>query len=146
MRRFFALLISVAALAGCKTNEEPAEPVVNIAETMMFLEPGLRPEVLLFPEYLMMEDFELQQHGRIPESKLIGAAMSSQLGLQQVRGRFDEALTKQGWTIDKVEIGRRSFLLMATLKQDGIEIRAVQGTGRAQIFILYEPEKPIVVF
>ena len=88
MRRFFALLISVAALAGCKTNEEPAEPVVNIAETMMFLEPGLRPEVLLFPEYLMMEDFELQQHGRIPESKLIGAAMSSQLGLQQVRGRF----------------------------------------------------------
>jgi hypothetical protein len=109
---------------------------------MTFFEAGFRPEVLLFPEFLLMEDFELHQHGRIPETRLVGAGMNSPLALAVVRMRFSEALGDAGWLIGKVEIAKQSFRMMATTGLEEIEIRAVQGGADAQVFLLYLPPPP----
>jgi len=114
--------------------------MVNVEESMLYLEPGLRPEVLLFPDYFLMEDFELNQHGRIPQTQLIGGGMRTKLGLRTVRNRFGDVLDAQGWTVDKMEVGKQSFRLIASLKEEEVEVRAVQGRGATQVFILYQPE------
>lgn len=137
-------MLAAGMLNGCVAPDDPGPPVVDAAESMTFLEAGLRPEVLLFPDYMLMEDFELSQHGRIPETRLIGAGMRTKLGLRLVRNRFSDELLAQGWTVDKVEIGKQSFRLMAKNKGAEVEIRAVQGTGPTQVFLLYLPEpKPV---
>ena len=125
------------ALAGCQTIEPP-DPVVDPAGSMEFLEAGLRPEVLLFPDYLLMEDFELNQHGKIPETTLVGAGMKSELSLAAVRRRFNDVLDERGWTIEKVEIEKQSFRVLASLKGDHVEIRATRGAGPTQVFMLYQ--------
>ena len=135
--RWLIPILSMLALAGCQTTEPP-EPVVDLAGSMEFLEAGLRPEVLLFPDYLLMEDFELNQHGRIPETTLVGAGMKTDLSLAAVRRRFNDVLDESGWTIDKVEIEKQSFRVMASLKGDHVEIRAAKGSGPTQVFMLYQ--------
>lgn len=139
------MLLGLLLAAGCVAPEEPTEPVVNTDEAMTFLEAGLRPEVLLFPSYLLMEDFELNQHGRIPENQTVGVGMKTKLDLKTVRSRFSDVLAEQKWKTDKLEFGKQSFRLMASLKDKSLEIRAVQGTGPSQIFILYHPgaTKPV---
>ncbi|WP_372805796.1 hypothetical protein [Pontiella sp.] len=111
---------------------------------MTFLEAGFRPEVLLFPEFLLMEDFELHQHGRIPETRLVAAGMNSSLGLASVRMRFSEALGEAGWSMGKVEMAKQSFRMLATLGVEELEIRAVQGGADTQVFLLYLPPPPAV--
>ena len=141
---FVPVFIAVV-MAGCVVPEESAQPVVAVDESMEFLEPGLRPETILFPEYLLMEDVELLQHGRIPQTTFIGANMKANMGLVSVRSSFNNLLDTHGWTIGKTEIESRSFRLMASLKQETVEIRAVQGTGPTQIFLLYQPgPKPTI--
>ena len=135
---FVVLATVFALLTGCATQPDYSEPLVATDESMLFLEPGLRPEVLLFPEYLLMEDFELNQHGIIPDSSLVGGGLKTAMGLQVVRRRFNDVLAANTWTIDKVEIGKNSFRIMATLNGDALEIRAVQGSGPTQIFLLYQ--------
>ena len=127
-------------LSGCSTPMQTPEPEIDQAAAMEFLEPGLRPEVLLFPEYLMMEGFELHQHGRVPGSELIGAGLRSKLSLSLVRGRFLDVLDSKGWKTTKLEIEGRSFRMLAAHRLEHIEIRAVQGTGPTEIFMLYRPE------
>jgi len=133
-------LLAVLLLAGCQTREDPRPPLVNVEDSMLYLDPGLRPEVLLFPEYFLMEGFELNQHGRIPQTSLIGGGMRAKLGLRTVRNRFGDALDAHGWTVDKMEIGKQSFRLTASFKEEEVEIRGVQGRGATQVFILYQPE------
>ena len=139
MRWFILLMIGLGA-SGCMTSEEPMEPVVDVDASLEFLEPGLRPEVLLFPEYLMMEEFELHQHGRIPETPLVGGGMKTEVSLSVVRGRFNDVLADNGWQLEKTEIGRQSFRLIASRGAEQVEIRAVQGGGPTQVFILYTPD------
>jgi hypothetical protein len=139
MRAVLMMSLPLLVLVGCVATDPAGEPVVNVDEAMTYLEEGLRPEVLLFPEYLLMEDFELSQHGRIPESVLVGAGMKTKLGLRTVRNRFSDALASNGWKTGKVEIGKQSFRLLASLRDEEIEIRAVQGTGATQVFLLYKP-------
>jgi hypothetical protein len=134
------ILGMVAFLAGCSTTTQAPEPVIDQAATLEFLEPGLRPEVLLFPEYLMMEGFELNQHGRIPQTELVGAGLKTRLSLAIVRSRFMDQLDSNGWKTSKMEIENSSFRLMANHKLEFIEIRAVQGLGPTQVFILFRPE------
>ena len=126
-------------VCGCATREEPAEPMVVAEEAMTYLDPGLRPEVLLFPEYLLMDGFRLARHGRIPETRMVGAGMEADLPLAAVRRRFQNQLDAHGWKLGQVELGPQSFRLMATRKGDNLEIRTVQGTGPAEVFILYRP-------
>ncbi|MEA2068632.1 MAG: hypothetical protein U9P12_05475 [Verrucomicrobiota bacterium] len=133
------ILFYAALLAGCVAPDGPSEPVVDASETMTFLKPGLRPEMLLFPEYFLMEDFELHQHGRIPETALVGAGIKTALDLRIVRTRFSDALASKGWKTDQMEVGKQSFRLIASLKGEEVEIRAVQGGGATQVFILYQP-------
>ena len=129
----------VALLSGCiSPPDKPAEPVVDSTMTMEFLGKDYRPEVLLFPEYLLMEEFELSQHGRISDTDLVGAGMRSMLSLTTIRTRFSDVLASNGWEIDKMEISRQSFRLMASLKEETVEIRAVQGGGASQVFLLYK--------
>ena len=127
----------ILLLCGCAA-QVPEEPIVDKAETMIFLGADLRPEELLFPDYLLMEGFELDQHGRIPETTLIGADMESSLGLMQVRRLFDDLLVTQGWSIDGVEIGTHYFRILAASDVGELEIRAVQGSGPTHVFILYQ--------
>lgn len=133
-------------LAGCKTPPSP-EPVVEDADALLYLEQGLRPEALLFPEYLFMEGFELDQHGRIVDSNLIGVDMKTKLPLSTVLSRFNDLLASKGWDVTKTEIGRQSFRIMAGLRGETLEIRAVQGTGATQVFALYQPaiQQPVAV-
>lgn len=126
-------------LVGCQAPPEPAEPVVNSDAALEFLQPGLRPEVLLFPEYLLMEECELHQHGRIPETNLVGAGIRTKLSLSTVRKEYSDALDTKGWNISKMEIDRQAFRIIATLRDQEIEIRAVQGRGPTEVFILYNP-------
>lgn len=127
------------AVSGCISAREPTEPVVDVNSSMEFLGEELRPEVLLFPEFLMMADFELHQHGRIPETSLVGGGLKTALSLSVVRQRFNDVLADNGWTSEKMEIGRQSFRIMAAKGMEQVEIRAVQGSGAAQVFILYTP-------
>ncbi len=129
-------------MAGCMSSEEPLEPVVFSEETMVFLEPGLRPEVLLFPDYFLMEDFELNQHGNIPASDLVGAGLRTELDLKVAMRRFNDALDANGWMTEKTEFGKNAFRTLASTADEYIEIRAVQGNDVTEIFVLYRP-KPI---
>lgn len=138
MRRGLAFLC-VLLVAGCAAPPEPAGPVVDPRKAMEVVGHGVQPQVLIFPEYLLMEDFELEQHGRIPETRLVGAGMKSSIGLLEVRRRFGDRLAAEGWATDKVEMGSGFFRLMASKQGEQVEIRAVQGSGDVQVFVLYEP-------
>lgn len=125
-------------LWGCASAEKPAE--VRVEDVMLFLEPGLRPEPLLFPEYLFLEGFELDQHGRIPQTALVGAGLKTKMPLKMVLRRYKAVLALKGWRVGTVEEEEeQSFRLMAVKKGETLEIRVVQGTGLTQVFILYWP-------
>jgi len=127
----------VLLLAGCTTTEPP--PAVEDADVLLYLEPELRPEILQFPEYLFMEDFEIDQHGGVPETTLTAGGLKTKLDLKTVRQRFEGLLVSKGWKINQSEELEQSFRLMASMKGEAVEIRAVQGTGDTQVFILYRP-------
>ena len=138
MRAFFPAL-AFFLLCGCRTPPEPSEPVVDPRSTMLFLQAGLRPEKPLFPEYLLLEGIELEQHGRIPTTSLIGAGMKTDLNLSDVRSAFMHQLAPKGWRIGDMEVGRHFFRFEAALDGRFLEIRAVQGSGQTHVFLLYKP-------
>ncbi len=127
----------VLLLVGCALTEPP--PAVEDADVLLYLKPELRPEILQFPEYLFMEDFEIDQHGGIPNTTLAAGDLKTMLDLNTVHQRFAELLVSKGWKINKTEELEQSFRLMASMKGEAVEIRAVQGTGATQVFILYRP-------
>jgi len=135
---FLFQLGAVLLLCGCTTTE-PSSVVVEDDEAMLHLDSTLRPENLLFPEYLFMVDFELDQHGRIPGSTVVGADLKTELDLKTSQQRFKDLLASKGWIITTEEVAERSFRLLAAMKGETLEIRAVQGTGPTQVFILYQP-------
>lgn len=143
MHKWLPIFGAVLLLSGCSALQPVPEPVIDQAAAMEYLEQGLRPEVLLFPEYLMMEGFELSQHGRIPETELVGASLKTRMGLSIARRRFMNQLDSNSWKTSKIEIEKQSFRLMAEKKREHIEIRAVQGVGPTEIFILYRPESTV---
>ena len=124
-------------LCSCSTDTPPV--VVEEADAMIHLGANLRPENLFFPEYLFLADFELDQHGRIPESTLVGADLKTKQGLATVLRKFNNVLAAKGWETTRLESNENAFRLLAALNADMLEIRAVQGTGPTQIFILYRP-------
>ncbi len=139
-------LIAVSGLlfiAGCQTvTPQQDEPrIVDKSQSMVFLDPILQPEVLLFPEYLLMEGFEIQQHGRIPESRLIGAGMTSRAGIKTVFKELNSVLVANGWTASKMELHQKSFRILAENKGEQLEIRVVQGGGKSHLFLLYQPKE-----
>ena len=141
MRLFFPFYILIGSLlmAGCATVEEP-EVVVDDTEVLLYLEKDLRPEPLLFPEYLLMENFEIDQHGRIPNSSLVCAGLKTKLDLAAARQHFDQLLASKGWNTIQSESTENSFRLLTAKKGESLEIRAVQGTAPpVQILLLYRP-------
>ena len=120
-------------LAGCASA--PVEMMEDDAPGME--EPSQPP--VLFPDYLLMEGFSLNDHGIIPGTGLIGADMTVAEDLAAVRTLISEQLSVHEWTTDKMEIGRQYFRLLASHAGEEIEIRAVQGTGPTQVFLLYRP-------
>ena len=145
VRLFSVYIFSIASflfLWGCASPETPA--VVSDEDVMLFLKPGLRPESLLFPGYLLLEDLELETHGRIPQSSLVGAGLKTKLGFKTVLDCYTVVLESKGWQVTPAEVANQSFRLMASKAGETLEIRAVQGTGPTQIFILYRPTPPVV--
>jgi len=134
----------VLSLCGC-TTPEPSAVVVEEDEAMLHLDAQLRPENLFFPEYLILAGFELDQHGRIPGSNVVGAGLETKLDLKIVLQQFNDLVASKGWTITGEEVMKRSFRLLAAMKGDALEIRAVQGSGPTQVFILYCPKAEIPV-
>lgn len=126
-------------LCGCKTAEPPPEAVVEEADAMIHLGAELRPEILYFPDYLLMADFELDQHGRIPESTVVGVELKTKLDLATTLQRITEMLTSHEWRITGEEMEEHAFRLLAAMKGESLEIRAVQGTGPTHVFMLYRP-------
>lgn len=134
----FIWLPTMGLLAACTTHDV-AETVIDDAEVLVFLDPDLRPEVLLFPEYLLLEGFELDQHGRIPGTTLVGVELKADRSLQDVLQQIQDLLLGKGWAMDHTEVAAQSFRLMATRQGDQVEVRAIQGTGSTQVFILFRP-------
>ncbi len=118
-------------LAGCVSA-----PVL-VEEDSPVMEPP-RPSVL-FPDYLLIDGFELNDHGRISGTGLVGADMTVVQDVGTVRSLISEQLSAHEWTTDKMEIGRQHFRVLASHAGEEVEIRAVQGTGPTQVFILYRP-------
>ena len=133
---FLISLLLLPFLWGCST---PPDIVVQDEDAMIYLDPGLRPETFLFPDYLFMEDFELDQHGRIPETTLVGIDLKTNLAIKTALRRLNNVLANNGWTITKAEMAQQSFRLLAALEDKTLEVRAVQGTGPTQVFVLYQP-------
>jgi hypothetical protein len=123
------------ALAGCASA--PVEVVSTDAPEPVLEEPQ-KPAVL-FPDYLLMDRFKLNDHGIIPDTGLIGADMTVAENLATVRSLISGQLAAHQWNTDKMEIGRQYFRLLASQAGEEIEIRAVQGTGPTQVFLLYRP-------
>jgi hypothetical protein len=119
------------ALAGCISAPVLVEDDVPVLESP-------RP-ITLFPDYLLIEGFKLNDQGHIPGTGLIGADMTVAQELGAVRSLVSEKLSLHQWTTDKMEIGRQYFRLLASHTGEEIEIRAVQGTGPTQVFLLYRP-------
>ena len=86
-----------------------------------------------------MEGVQLEAHGRIPETELVGAGMKTKQSLQGVRSRYSDCLAQHGWTPLQMEVGGHSFRLVAERQGARVELRAVQGTGPVHLFLLYQP-------
>ena len=129
MKTRWMILPVCLAFAGCTSAPVP------LVEEAPMMEPP-RPSVL-FPDYLLIDGFELNDHGRIAGTALIGAEMTVLQDLGTVRSLVSEQLTLHEWTTDKMEIGRQHFRILASHAGEEIEIRAVQGTGPTQVFLLY---------
>jgi hypothetical protein len=99
------------------------------------------PPAVLFPDYLLIDGFKLNDHGRIAGTALIGADMTVAQDLGPVRILISDQLTIHEWRTDKMEIGRQYFRVLASHGGEEIEIRAVQGTGPTQVFLLYQPSE-----
>jgi hypothetical protein len=97
---------------------------------------------VLFPDYLLIDGFELNDHGRISGTELIGADMTAAQDVGAVRILISDQLSMHEWRTDKMEIGRQYFRALASHAGEELEIRAVQGTGPTQVFILYHPSAP----
>lgn len=138
MKVVFPLLVGILLLFGCVAPKPPPEE----AGTMPPLAPeeNPRPANLLFPDYLLMDDFEIDQHGRIPENTLVGADMMTALNLTETLQRFTAVLDAHGWTTTRQEIASQSFRLLGAQNGATLEIRAVQGTGMTKVFLLYQPD------
>ena len=130
------LILCLSVVWGCSS---PPDVVIQDDDAMLYLEAGLRPDTFLFPEYLFMEDFEIDQHGRIPETTLIGIDLKTDLAVKTALRRFNNVLANHGWQVSKAEMALHSFRLIATMADERLEIRAVQGSGPTQIFVLYQP-------
>lgn len=138
--RYFILSLVSLLLGGCASVPRgPTKPVVDQKESMLFLDPDLIPEKLFFPDYFLMESFELHQHGCIPGSLWAGGDMKTPLGLNAVFSCFSDVLSARGWKIDKLEQEEQFFRLTASLEVAQVEIRAVQGNGPTHVFLLYWP-------
>lgn len=131
MRIEWMILPVCLVLAGCA-----AAPVQEAEDTLVKEPP---PPVVLFPDYFLMEDFRLNDHGRIPGTPLVGADMTVMQELGTVRSLINDQLSLHDWTTDKMEIGRQYFRVLASHAGAEIEIRAVQGAGPTEVFLLYRP-------
>jgi hypothetical protein len=133
--RILFLILLIPLLWGCSSTPEI---VVQDEDAMLYLDPFLRPDIYLFPDYLFMEDFEIDQHGRIPETTLVGIDLKTDLAVKVVLRQFNNVLANNGWIISKAEIAKQSFRLLADMKDETLEVRAVQGSGPTQVFVLYQ--------
>ena len=128
----FSLLVFVA-LSGCVSSDSATEnePVATV------LQDGKAVPVY-FPPCFFPEGATLNDHGRIPDTPLAGAGITTLSGLEEVRAFYESVLATQGWQIQQQEVLEKSYWVKACLNEQTIEIRAVQGTtDTTQIFLLY---------
>ncbi|HSR88751.1 MAG TPA: hypothetical protein VLL07_07330 [Pontiella sp.] len=133
MKAGWMIVPACLMLAGCASA-----PTGIAGDDLAVPEEPPRPTIL-FPDYLLMERFSLNDHGIIPGMGLIGADMTVADDLASVRNLISEQLSLHEWNTDKMEIGRQYFRVLASHDGEEIEIRAVQGTGPTQVFLLYRP-------
>lgn len=136
------LFFGSALVAGCRMADLD-EAVVKPEPLSMVFQDGQAIPVY-FPEYLLVRNAQLGDHGRIPATRLVGAEITVDLDLLSVREYYVVALESQGWNTDRMEQDDHSFWMMAS-QGDGstVEVRAVQGSaGPTHVFLLYTPSTP----
>ena len=132
------MILSVLLLAGCSSSRK--DRVFLDRAPIVVDRPDGSQELILFPQYFLMEGYTLNDHGHIPNTRLIGAGFTADLDLATVRTQFSDLLHGYQWTTDRVEIGSQYFRILASHNDETVEIRAVQGiSGATQIFLLYTP-------
>ena len=136
-RLLLVFIVPGMLFSGCSTPDAPAQ--IQQEDVMLFLDSGLRPETIYFPEYLLLPNIELNAHGYISGTPLIGAGLTTDLALKVVWRQYKDLLFSKGWKIEKMEVTNQSFWFMVTQGDEVLEIRGVQGTGPTQLFILYRP-------
>ena len=133
-------LFCAVALTGCIAPPAgPDNAVVDAPDAANGVGNEASVEEFPFPDYLLLSDFKLLQYGYILQTPLIGVDIQTRLQLEVVRRRLRDVITAKGWTIAQAEERGSSFRLMAFSGAETLEIRAVQGSGPAQILILYRP-------
>lgn len=122
-------------MSGCATNRQGKTFLDNTP-----IDTEARAPVR-FPDYFLLDGVELQDHGRIPNTQLIGAGMTMERDLSSVRSSFSDVLHRHEWDTEMMEMGKQSFRIIATHDGETVEIRGVQGTTSAttHIFLLYTP-------
>lgn len=143
MKYYFIIFgagLGLCSFLGC-TTPAPSPAIQHNQEVMICLGEDMCPESFLFPSYLMMEDFELCEHGRIPGSDtLVGVDLVATIKLKEVLRRYNHMLPRHNWSVTKAEISKQTFRLKAVREDAWLEISAVQGSGSTHLLILYQKE------
>lgn len=137
LRWLTSLCACAALLAGCASDRTRNKVFLDRAPIAAEGADGTT-EPVLFPDYFLLEESRLNDHGRIPRTNLIGAGMSSPLDLNEVRINYGDVLHYYKWETERLEMGQQYFRIMASREGEAVEIRGVQGSaGPTQIFLLY---------
>ena len=151
MKRLICLFLcaGVGVLSGCKTT--PTNPKNNSVRkksdlAMKELDAEIPKQKILFPEYFILKECTLDQHGQLPNSIFIAANLHSERPFKSLFHEYHALFSKKGWSVKKMELGKRSFRFLAEKKPDKIEIRVVQGIKHTQIFILFTPALKTLFF
>lgn len=137
LRWLTSLSMCAALLAGCASDRSNNKVFLDRAPIVVEGADGTL-EPILFPDYFLLEESRLNDHGRIPRTNLIGAGMTCPLDLSEVRVNYGDVLHYYGWETERLEMGQQYFRIMASRGGEAVEIRGVQGSsGPTQIFLLY---------
>ena len=131
-------LIFLLLCVGC-ASQKRQDPVVNTQASLTYLEPEFVPETFLFPEYLLMQGFEIERHGAMLGSDWVMASLKTKATLSATFQRLEKRLTSKGWNLRLKKLDTDSFRLVASQKGQLLEFRGVQGVGITRILLLYHP-------
>ena len=143
MRNLGLSVISALALllAGCVStpSQSPLPSVEKLSDVLLFLDPEMKVEPILFPRYLLMNSVEINRHGRISSTDLVGAGLLFRENIDAAKNRLLDRLHKKGWEVIQRDESSLWFRFILIHQGDWLELRGVQGAESTPVFLLYRP-------